>query len=157
MARREWNPNTADWLVKQRGPRTQDAVIADMAARGVKVKRAWLSRIENGAPFSEELLAAFEDYYGSVPPPFEPQAEPPSDQSAIVAAIDRQTDMLRAVLETLRPSPPDPLVGQAQEAWAGAERQLAEEKAGTSSPPRKPSRARRSEARARESREADPA
>ena len=56
MAKRvtPWNPNTADWLVAQRGSRTQDAVIADMAARGVKVKRAWLSRMENGAPFSAE-------------------------------------------------------------------------------------------------------
>jgi hypothetical protein len=103
VARRTpWNPNTAEWLVKQRGKRTQDAVIEDMAARGVKVKRAWLSRIENGAPFSDELLAAFEDYYGSVPPAYEPEpAAQPVDQSAIVAAIDRQTAMLERVLIAL--------------------------------------------------------
>jgi hypothetical protein len=106
VARKQpWNPNTADWLVAQRGKRTQDQVVADLAERGVQLKRAWLSRIENGAPFSQELLEAFQDYYGSVPPPYETKEEgatPSGD--ALVAAIDRQTAAIErqtAVMELL--------------------------------------------------------
>lgn len=67
-----WNPNTGDWLVAQRGNRNQDDVVADLAARGVVITRGWLSRIENGTPFSSDLFDAFTDYYGSVPPPYDP-------------------------------------------------------------------------------------
>ena len=107
MARRQpWNPNTAEWLVAQRGKRTQDEVVADLAKRGVQLKRAWLSRIENGAPFSQELLDAFQAYYKSVPPPYEPEKEEGATPSgdALVAAIDRQTAAIvkqTAVMEKL--------------------------------------------------------
>lgn len=100
-----WNPNTADWLVRQRGARTQDDVVAELAARGVKLQRAWLSRIENGAPFGADLLEALEDYYGSVPPPFEPPAEE-VDNPDLAAAI-------RALVGILTP-----LVDQATEGMA---------------------------------------
>lgn len=103
MAKRvtPWNPNTADWLVAQRGTRTQDQVVADLAERGVQIKRAWLSRIENGARFGADLLEAFESYYKSVAPPYEPPTEPVADQSDVAAAIRENTEMLRQVLEAL--------------------------------------------------------
>ncbi len=88
-----WNPNTADWLVKQRGARTQDAVVADMQARGVKLKRAWLSRIENGAPFSADLFAAFVEYYGSGPPAFEPPARVDADPTIASALSDLAVEL----------------------------------------------------------------
>jgi hypothetical protein len=70
-------------------------VIEDMAERGVKVKRAWLSRIENGARFSDELLAALQDYYGSVPPPYESVEETAGDVS-LTAALSELAAELRA-------------------------------------------------------------
>lgn len=161
MARRTpWNPNTADWLVRQRGKRTQDAVVADMAARGVQIKRAWLSRIENGAPFSDELLTAFEDYYGSVPPPFEePRTEPVvADYAEVVAAIDRQTKMLERVLMALvGPEPDPPIVARAEAATADAERQWLQEQARNTSPLRRPARGRRVSEAGQASREDAPA
>lgn len=102
MAKRSepWNPNTADWLVMQRGKRTQDEVVADLEARGQKLTRAWLSRIENGAPFGSDLLEAFKDYYGSVPPPYEP---PPETNDDLAAAIRDQTEAINALVELIRP------------------------------------------------------
>jgi hypothetical protein len=72
---------------------------------------------------------------------------------AVVAAMDRQTEatrenteMLRQVLEAISsrlPSPPlDPQIQEALRAWAEAEQLLSPHPTGTSSPPRKPSRAR---------------
>lgn len=109
---RNWNPNVGPWLRAQRGARKQDVVVADLAKRGVVIGRSWLSRAENGAPMSDELLAAFQDYYGSVPPPSEPPASAPtvdaSGADAIANAIKRQTEMLEKVLVKLVERTPDP-------------------------------------------------
>lgn len=98
----EWNPNVGPWLRAQRGKRKQDAVVADLAERGVVIGRSWLSRAENGAPMSEELLRAFEDYYGSVAPPYEPPvassdkiATDSSGLAALVSAIGELVQELR--------------------------------------------------------------
>jgi transcriptional regulator with XRE-family HTH domain len=75
------------------------------------------------------------------------------DQSAVAAAIDRQTEatrentaMLRELLEAISsrlPVPPlDPQVQEALKAWALAEQQLSRRQRGTSSQRRKPSRER---------------
>lgn len=99
---REWNPNVGPWLRAMRGKRKQDVVVADLAERGVVIGRSWLSRAENGAQMSDELLAAFQDYYGSVPPPYEPPvADPAGDASllGLAALIEAQTDALKAQTE----------------------------------------------------------
>ena len=100
---------------------------------------------------------------GVVEPVRTVSASPPPEtlqgllSSEVIKAIDRQTAMLKAVLEALMPTPPDPLIAHAREAWTGAERRLAEEKAGTSSLPRRPGRGRRPSVRERVSREGEPA
>lgn len=106
MSRRvkQWNPNTAAWLVSSRGSRTQDQVIADLSERGVAITRSWLSRIENGEPFGAELLAVFEDYYQSRPLPYEPpiSERPAEPTAALIAALRDQTEAIRALVEELR-------------------------------------------------------
>ncbi len=93
---REWNPNTAGWLVAQRGKRKQDEIVAALAERGHQVSRAWLSRIENGAPFSDELLAAFIDLYGSTPPPNVGGAqEPPLVSEAVTGLLEMAAALVR--------------------------------------------------------------
>jgi len=95
MAKRvePWNPNTADWLVTQRGKRTQDEIVAAMAERGVGLKRAWLSRIENGAHFSADLLDEFVKLYGSVPQPYEPTTAPVSEPTLAAALSDLAVEL----------------------------------------------------------------
>jgi transcriptional regulator with XRE-family HTH domain len=68
-----------------------------------------------------------------------------ADQSDVAAAIRENTRMLERVLEAISsrlPVPPDPLVQEALKAWAEAEQRLSPRQGGTSSPPRKSSRAR---------------
>jgi hypothetical protein len=143
---KDWNPNVGPWLRAQRGARKQDAVIADLAKRGVEIGRSWLSRAENGAPMSDELLAAFQDYYGSVPPPPPTTASPTVDASGlaalIVEAIDRQTAVLTKIIERL-PPPPDELDQIADREIARAEQRLAAEKRPTPLRPQRRARKRR--------------
>jgi hypothetical protein len=83
-------------------------VIADLAKRGVVIGRSWLSRAENGAPMSEELLRAFEDYYGSVAPPYEPpmassgEDATKSELAALIASQAELTGAIRELAEALR-------------------------------------------------------
>lgn len=122
---------------------------------GSKSRSAILPLLEDKEPTSAQATV-LRRHFGE-PDAIEVAPVPPSDYAAVVAAIDRQTAMLKAVLDALVPRPPDPLVSQAQEDWSGAERRLAAEKAGTNSLPRKPSRARRAEAQGLGTREAEPA
>jgi transcriptional regulator with XRE-family HTH domain len=101
MAPRSCNPNTSAWLKASRAARgwKQDDVVARLRDLEVEVGRSWLSRIENGEPFSDELLAAFVTLYESAPP--EPPAEPasppaPADLASALVALAQELAALRA-------------------------------------------------------------
>ena len=106
----EWTPNVPDWLVRMRGKRLQEAVAAEVSARGnVRLTRTWLSRLENGARPSAELLGELVDYYGSEPPAYEPESGEGRDASSpalsdLLARLDAQEraiTRLAAALEKL--------------------------------------------------------
>jgi hypothetical protein len=104
----------------------------------------------------EQLLSVWD---GEKPHKPRRGTEPPD---AVVAAMDRQTaaieaqtEMLERVLLALLPSPPDPMEAEALEAWAGAERRLEQERAESTTLPRKPARGRRDANRGSASPEAE--
>lgn len=109
MARRTlWTPAVPAWLVAQRGQRKQDDVITELREHGHRVSRSWLSRIENGAPFGDDLLRAFMELYQSAPPAYEePSAgSVATDQGALnrmAEAIEALTAVL-AIREGISPS-----------------------------------------------------
>ena len=79
-------------------------MIADLAERGLVSARSWLSRAENGAPMREDLLRAFEDYYGSVAPPYEPPMTSSAQDATkpeLVALLQAQTEVLNRQSEAL--------------------------------------------------------
>ncbi len=76
-----------------------------------------------------ELLGAYEGHK---------ETPPGGDQTALVEAIDRQTEMLRQVLMALAPIPPDSMEAEAREEWAGAERRVSQDRLGSTTPPRTP-------------------
>jgi transposase len=129
------------WVADQRkagGYSSKD--LADWTGVTIDTARGWESR---GRP-SADALDILERKFGAKAPRDLADA-PSADQSEIVAAIDRQTAMLERVLEAISsrlPVPPDPLVQEALRAWAEAEQKLSSHPTGTSSPPRRPSRAR---------------
>lgn len=82
---RKWTPAVPGWLVAQRGERLQEDVAADISASGHKLSRTWLSRIENGAKFGDDLYDALVAYYKSVPPPYEEPVAPDADPSLAIA------------------------------------------------------------------------
>lgn len=98
--KRAWNPNTAAWLVAQRGKTKQDTVVEQLAQRGVEISRSWLSRIENGEPFSDELMAAFVELYGSVPPPYE-EAGAEEAETDIASALRLQAKAIQAQADAI--------------------------------------------------------
>lgn len=106
MAPRTWNPNTAGWAKASRKARgwLQTDVTDRLLARGHKVDRGWISKIENGAPFSDELLEQLMAIYESAPPPYvepDPEPEPVASSSAdpdLVAAINAQSAALEAAI-----------------------------------------------------------
>lgn len=104
---KEPNPNVGPWLKAQRGKRKQDTVVAELAERGVEIGRSWLSRAENGAPVSDELLRAFESYYGSVAPPFEPPMPSSggtgAEMDALVTALADYTRAVDDLVSLARP------------------------------------------------------
>jgi hypothetical protein len=128
------------------------------------------SKYENGKatpePDTLDKFMAFWTARGEAGPDLSPPVAPEPTVDPIVAATDRQTEairentaMLKAVLDALTsrlPTPPeDPQVQEAREAWAEAEQQLSSRPRGTTTPPRKPSRGRQSEAQGSASRMAE--
>lgn len=157
-------PPMAAWIVRERKrlklkPRD---LVERLAAQGLVVTEATVKVWEaNGdrRPAPENIDGLERIFESSAPTA---DAASPLGQGDMVAAMDRQTDaikaqteMLERVLMALGVTPPDPLVAVAQADWSGAERRLADEKAGTTSLPRKPSRGRRTGDRGSPSREAD--
>lgn len=96
------------WLRGQRGKAKQDEIVARLESeQGVKISRAWLSRAENGAPISPDLLAAFQRLYGSEPPEHE-EAPPRSvtDEAGLLTDIALAIRELVAELRATRQALP---------------------------------------------------
>jgi hypothetical protein len=157
-------PPMAAWIVRERKrlklkPRD---LVERLAAQGLVVTEATVKVWEaNGdrRPAPENIEGLERIFESGAPSAESASTFGQSDMVAAMdrqtAAIDRQTDMLERVLTALGVSPPDPRVAEAQADWTGAERRLAEEKAGTSSLPRSPGHERRTGAPGSESREVD--
>jgi len=99
------------WLRGQRGNTLQDEIVARLKdEQGVQISRSWLSRAENGAPISAELLRAFERLYGSSPLE-EPEAGTMLSTSdtivpaALIHALAAQTEALTRLAAALERVP----------------------------------------------------
>jgi len=89
-----------NWLRDERlarGWTSAGAARANLERAGIRVAPSVYAEWESGTRIpSEAQLAKLQEFYGS-----EPGQSTPVDQSAIVAAIDRQTAMLERVLIAL--------------------------------------------------------
>lgn len=92
------------WLLAMRGETTQDAFLEDLAAvTGWKLKRSSLSKYENARAVPwPDTLAKFERYAkarGKPGPDFTP---PTPAEDPVIAAMDRQTKAITALVGELR-------------------------------------------------------
>lgn len=117
----------AEWLRASRGAQTQDDLAQDITrVTRWNIDRTRYSRYESGTlPIGKKVLGHFRDYWATrgVPGPESlVQPTPPADpQDRVIAAIDRQTQVLEKVLTALQERTMDPSAVRALQEWAVAQ------------------------------------
>jgi hypothetical protein len=108
-----------EWLRASRGGETQDHLAKDIErVTGWRITRDRYSKYENGRlPIGAQTLRHFVDYWASRGVEG-PDTSPPVAADPVVAAIDRQTAMLKSVLDALVARSLEPELAQALTSWA---------------------------------------